>query len=166
MFCAICADDSGPFVPRPLGKNDAIVNVCRDCDEEPAVTKNGPERGYEIQEGMSTKDFAESLREFLAETDPITAREKMTGPLQMLKGRERTPGWIMVRLHINKDGKPRECTEALRDLVDRPWFRELRYLGATHTYFLLERPDPAVAAESRRASENPLIDLSLFKVDC
>lgn len=163
-FCAICADDNGPFVLRPLGKKDALVNVCRDCDEEPAVTKTGPERGYEIQEGMSTADFADRLRGFLADTDPITPREKMTGPLQMLKGRTRTPGWIMVRLAIkDRHGKPREVSKALRDLIDKPWFAELRYLGSTHTYFLLERPDPAIAAELRQASDNPLIDLEPFR---
>ena len=34
-FCAICADDIvGEPLRRPLGKGDALVNVCTRCDEE------------------------------------------------------------------------------------------------------------------------------------
>lgn len=34
-FCAVCAADIvGDPLRRPLGKGDAMVNVCASCDEE------------------------------------------------------------------------------------------------------------------------------------
>jgi hypothetical protein len=32
-WCAICASDVGPFTREPLGRNNAVVNVCADCVE-------------------------------------------------------------------------------------------------------------------------------------
>lgn len=34
-FCAVCTGDVGPFDRRPIGKNDALVVVCKGCDEDP-----------------------------------------------------------------------------------------------------------------------------------
>ena len=36
-FCAICTSERGPFVRRPLGKRNAEVSVCTDCDTEPPI---------------------------------------------------------------------------------------------------------------------------------
>lgn len=33
-FCAQCLSESGPFVLRPHGKGDAMVNVCDRCENE------------------------------------------------------------------------------------------------------------------------------------
>ena len=46
-FCAICTSERGPFFQRPLGKDDALVSVCRDCDEDAPIATYGPERAYE-----------------------------------------------------------------------------------------------------------------------
>lgn len=46
-FCAICTDEAATLVRRPLGKNDALVSVCLDCDTTKPVAKMGPERGFE-----------------------------------------------------------------------------------------------------------------------
>ena len=47
-FCAICTDDRGPFVQRPLGRDGALVTVCHDCDEEPALAIQGPVLGVPL----------------------------------------------------------------------------------------------------------------------
>lgn len=44
--CAICTSERGPFTSQPLGKGNALVSVCAECDE-PAFEKRGPERAYE-----------------------------------------------------------------------------------------------------------------------
>lgn len=36
-FCAICTSERGPFSRHPLGKGDALVNVCERCDSEEIV---------------------------------------------------------------------------------------------------------------------------------
>lgn len=33
-FCAICVSDRGEFVREPIGKDDALVTVCRRCATE------------------------------------------------------------------------------------------------------------------------------------
>jgi len=50
-FCAICTDETTDLVKRPLGKDDALVNVCNDCDTTKPVAKMGPERGFEPSGG-------------------------------------------------------------------------------------------------------------------
>jgi hypothetical protein len=52
MFCAICTDDAGPFVLRPIGKDDALVRICEDCDTEKPREAHVYERGYEAPGGM------------------------------------------------------------------------------------------------------------------
>lgn len=62
-FCAICASERGPFAKRPLGRNDALVNVCADCDEQPAREVGPTDRGYEPTGGLpSTGHVERSLR--------------------------------------------------------------------------------------------------------
>jgi hypothetical protein len=77
-----------------------------------------------------------------------------------MTGRERTPGWISVRVRWGKV----DLKEVVRSLRDRPWFHELRYLGIQAPYYLFERPDPKIAAEQRKASVNPLASLEAFRV--
>jgi hypothetical protein len=31
-FCALCTSERGPFVQRPLGRGNALVAVCGECD--------------------------------------------------------------------------------------------------------------------------------------
>lgn len=33
-FCAVCTSERGPFVVAPMGRGDAPVLVCRECNEE------------------------------------------------------------------------------------------------------------------------------------
>src|SRR5690349_16955294 len=47
-FCAVCSRTiTGPVHREPLGRNDAMVDVCHGCATEPAVAYRGPGRGYE-----------------------------------------------------------------------------------------------------------------------
>jgi uncharacterized small protein (DUF1192 family) len=161
-FCAICTDDRGPFTRRPLGKDEALVDVCRDCDEEPAKIKHGPERGYEEQEAMSVREMHARIRGLYNELDPITPEERSRA--RHVTVRDRTPGWLIVRLSVRDGlGRARDIQTAIKTMKDRPYFAELHYLGASGGYFLFERPDPKVAADQRRSSENPLVALEKFR---
>jgi hypothetical protein len=51
-FCAICTDELGPFVQRPLGRDDALVAVCMTCDTEQPRERYGPERGFVPSGGL------------------------------------------------------------------------------------------------------------------
>lgn len=51
-FCAVCTSERGPFVQRPLGRDDALVTVCRACDSEKLVARGATDRGYEPTGGL------------------------------------------------------------------------------------------------------------------
>lgn len=160
-WCAICTSERGPFERRPLGKGNALVLVCRECDEEPAKVRLGPERGYEEREAMSNAEIQARLHEYLLEQDPMQADPEARKKILMM--RERTPGWILMRAR-RRDGmlNHKDVKMAVKAWEHHPWFPELRYLGYDNTFFLFERPDPAVAAEQRRTSHNPLASLAIL----
>jgi hypothetical protein len=58
-FCALCASERGPFVQRPLGRDDAMVAVCASCDGDMPAARP-IERGYEPTGGLLSG--AESTR--------------------------------------------------------------------------------------------------------
>jgi hypothetical protein len=139
------------------------VDVCKDCNEEPAVAKSGPERGYEIREGMSNAEMGARIRAYALEASPLEIHSGSM-PQTWRSFRDRTHGWILVRVRI-KDamGRARDLGEAVKGILDKPWISEARYLGHDSTYYCFERPDPSVAAELRKPSENPLISLEKFR---
>lgn len=51
-FCAVCTRSSGPFVQRPLGKDDALVTVCHACDGDRPSQPRPVERGFEPSGGL------------------------------------------------------------------------------------------------------------------
>src|ERR1043165_3987097 len=154
-LCAICtADIIGEPRREPLGRNDAMVNVCDDCCTKPPRTRQGPERGYEVRDGMGQAEMKAKISAFAQAHDPLYASLPRAG-LKTIK--DKTPGWLIVRV-ARRDGmgKTRDYHDAVECLRSKPWFAEVRYLGSEDTQFLFERPDPAVAAESRGVSGNPL----------
>jgi hypothetical protein len=65
IFCAICTSDVGPFVTRPIGKDDALVRVCAACDDDPPRAVFGPERPYEgAGPAMGRQEMSLALRRF------------------------------------------------------------------------------------------------------
>lgn len=52
MFCAICTDECSGDRKAPIGRDDAMVVVCSDCDTLPPREKYGPERAYESTGGL------------------------------------------------------------------------------------------------------------------
>lgn len=60
MFCAICTDECSGDRKAPLGRNDAMVVVCSDCDTLPARTVDGPDRTYQPSGGLPS--YKESQR--------------------------------------------------------------------------------------------------------
>lgn len=58
--CAICADGPTETVERPLGRGDAMVPVCLECDEGPIVAKGPSSRGYEPTGGMLTREESDA----------------------------------------------------------------------------------------------------------
>ncbi len=51
MTCAICASDRGPFTREPLGRDDAMVNVCGGCSS-PYMARGPSDFGYEPTGGL------------------------------------------------------------------------------------------------------------------
>jgi hypothetical protein len=160
-LCAICCSTRGPFRREPLGRNDALVNVCAGCDSTP-IAKRGPERGYEVPaDTISQTEMSAKISAFARAHDPLYSSLPRAG-LKTVK--DKTPGFLIVRVaRRDSMGKTRDYHDAVACLRDKPWFAEARYLGSEDTHFLFERPDPKVATESRGVSANPLAAIEKWR---
>lgn len=149
-FCAICASTRPPFVRLPLGKDDALVSVCHACDDEPARYKTGPELAYEAPE--ITTPFRAAVD--AAHERIVQGRDRLDPrgivAASMLVDGQHTPNMLLVRVPIRDSmGKPRDVNEARASFAHQPWSQEARYMGATRSHLIFERPDPNFARESR-----------------
>jgi len=147
-FCALCADDAPGIVlvRRPLGRNDAMVSVCKDCDEEPPRAVHGPERGYAVP--APDPGQGRTLSRFATAANRITGEQRSRPRANI---RTLQPGWKLVRVRILRpDGTKIDSQSAWDSLRGKPWFGELRLLGSDTTWHLFERPDDQAAAAARR----------------
>ena len=46
--CAVCCSDRGPFTMQRLGKDDALVSVCRACDAPVFVKDSASQPGTRV----------------------------------------------------------------------------------------------------------------------
>lgn len=158
MFCAICTSETGPFFTRPLGRDGALVRVCRDCDGEPVVARRGPDADRPAQAGVSQLAMKGAIGRFAASVDAKTLPRNETA-------REARPGYLIIRINRrDKFGKPRDRREAVRVFEGEPWARDVTYLGTDFRFHIFERPDPALAKKSRQSDEQPLAALEPYRV--
>ncbi len=144
-FCAICVDPiAGTPLREPLGKRGAMVNVCSDCSTLAAPVRLGPERGYPVP----------AERERIAQRAPASPGRLV--PVLLESHRVRTPGMILVRIpQRDATGKHLDFVEAQKTIAHELWYPHRRYLGTDGRSFMFERPDPKVAAASRRRDVDP-----------
>lgn len=151
--CAICTSSRGPFTSQPLGKNNALVSVCAECDE-PAFEKRGPERGYEPTGGLPT--FAQG-RNAVAR---VIGRQADSRPSRTAdEARRRPHGWSVYRIRQKAGLDAREAYETLRG---KPWFGPGRVkFGGTDANYLLfyYAPDAKLALPE----DNPLAAIEQFR---
>lgn len=57
-WCAICTSDCGPFRREPLGRNNALVNVCMKCATHTVRESHSGQRGYEPTGGLLSANVA------------------------------------------------------------------------------------------------------------
>jgi hypothetical protein len=164
-FCAICTRTRGPFVQRPLGRADALVSVCADCDDEPARTKVGPTIEYDVPDrvwiGQTVKAFAAAANRVTGDTK---ASNKARASHQSI-ARSAQPGFLLVRVKRHQAGaEPLDAKQARMRFQHEPWFAELRHLGSDRRWHLFERPDPDAARAARQGGErNPLADVEQYR---
>jgi hypothetical protein len=83
--------------------------------------------------------------------------------------RRKTPGWILVRLPVDKDGRKRDHREAVLDVQDLEVRKQLRVVGTQgdgkgEMWLLYERPDPQAGVKYRH-SENPIAWLEPYRTE-
>jgi hypothetical protein len=132
VICAICTSANGPFTREPLGKNDAMVNVCTGCSSG-APVRQGPERGYEVREGVS---WAETRRRLATLERPFD--RYASGQMSLMQ--TKTPGFVVERIQRRQGGRILDRNEAERIVQAMPCGSHARYLGADVDSFLFERP--------------------------
>lgn len=149
-FCAICTTEIvGDPVRAPLGKDDAMVDICAPCDGDKPVATRGREVDYDLEERGSWLEFRHRIDHFGA-THKVAKVEPYTVVTKKL-----TPGWILVRVSaIATDGGRRDMVEAFDQLAHEPWADDIAWLGSVGRWMLFERPDPDVPLLERRPSRN------------
>jgi hypothetical protein len=140
MTCAICASAKGPFTREPLGRNDAMVSVCADCSSGAPVVRRGPDRGYEVREGVSTLEMRRRASK-------IVPRGAVTYASSSVAAKPKTFGFVVERVVRRQDGKTLDQHDAERIVRAMPWGSQARYLGTDLDFFLFERP-PEVSLSS------------------
>lgn len=138
-FCAICTDPiAGEPARRPLGKDNALVNVCTDCDEAPPVARCDL-RDYEPRPGLTTAEIRDGLSR-MAKSLKVKRGQQMGASSVVVRD-----GYQLFRVRVaGPDGKMRDCFEAAKDFAGERWASEARHLGSTSNgWHLFERPAPA-----------------------
>lgn len=159
-FCAICGDDIVGVARRePLGKDDALVNVCDECSTQTPREMHNHERGYQERAAVSVEEVGRKAANYLRTVKVGVPRRGFYGS----NASPPTRGYIVVRVPRVLLGKTIDLAEAQETLRDQPWFSDLRPLGSMPKWHLFERPDPELASESRRqlngAEPDPLEQL-------
>ena len=147
-FCAICTDESTSLVARALGRNDAIVWVCQECDSTKPVARCS-DRGYESP-GERLNDGRGLLQAFADAANRITGKVDRG---QASLAASVTPGFKLVRVRRFHAGKPVDSKEARAKFSAEPWFAELRHLGSDKRFHLFERPDVDAVKRAREQTE-------------
>lgn len=130
-FCASCISDIAPGQERhaAIGRNDAIVVLCRDCAAEPAVTKTGPDRGYEPD--GSYGELKKAVDKFCANVNPkkLKFNRNAVGAMGGVPA-----GFTAVSVAVvTADGTKRDRYEALETLRGEPWYAKVTYVGSGMT---------------------------------
>ncbi len=143
-FCANNCTHPGPFV------RDGEFMLCRSCVGEPAREKRGPERAYEPQSFLGTRDA------------------KVAGRAHSWKGQQHSTkqpkpdGWVVVRVPLSdpETGRPRTNRDAYA-LLKETHLRgvPLHFIGFHDEHFLFAHP-PHVELKS---DTDPLVAIEQFR---
>lgn len=109
-FCAICTSDRGPFVRRPLGKGNAAVAVCLECDGEAAIDLVAVSSGKRARAVVrsSAKDRGDARRSASARRRHLlmSVRKCIDGPLDGFVGRNG-----VVHGEVVRGGRCQRCAD-------------------------------------------------------
>jgi hypothetical protein len=155
-FCAVCtADIVGEPRKAPLGKNNALVSICVDCDTETPIARTGPARCYDEGGGASVKKISDAAKKILPR-HMLTNDFEQTNIVRSLR-----PGHILLR-HSRRDqnGKSIDVREAFESIHRRHGIIDgLKYVGSQREWFLFERPDPKVVKKRMANTADPIAEL-------
>jgi hypothetical protein len=143
-WCAICADVTDDLVQRQLSPREPQIWICTDCDGEPAVTTDGPMRGYEVPEHQRGSVTRQAQAAVMRLGIPAMATRSRYA------GREASTGFVLVRVSRKRGVIPIDRDAARLTLRGQPWYSELRHIGSDVRFHIFERPDVAAIRQHRR----------------
>lgn len=138
-FCALCLDPivGRPPTRRPFGRNDALVNVCTDCDEARPVAVDN-RRDYDPTPRLTVEEFRAGLARMAKSLKARPGDQPKPSPSTV------SDGYLLFRVPITgPDGTKRDQFEAAKAFAGAGWARRARYLGiGGDRWHLFERPAP------------------------
>ena len=154
MTCAVCTSTRGPFTREPLGRNDALVNVCAECSAPPVARELAP--AYELPDPDDSRAYVEQWVTEYTERGQVTGYKSPRKNIAAMK--DRSPGFIVEAVPVRK----RDSREAARQaFAGKPWASRVRHLGTTTTHHIYERPDMDTLGKS--STSDPLAAIEQFR---
>lgn len=159
-FCAICTTDlpSRHLRLAPLGRADAMVNVCDACfDEKPRATC-GARASYvppeeSVGPGGTIRDMF--IRGAQIAVPDYAARARLDLEISMMPmyhGVEE--GHLLVRIPRDENGRRRDQRMAFERATALYPDQPIAAIGYSARYFLFQRPDPACLAKAKQQRED------------
>ncbi len=152
-WCAACTEESTVLTPRPLGRNGGTVLLCPDCD--PGDVKPTKRRGKPVYRGYDVPDKDPgrgSTRERFRAAANRVAPVAVTVTRSRWSGGKASPGFVIVPVLRQQQGRLLDRREALDTLSGESWFGELRHIGSDARFHVFERPDVDLARRVRGES--------------
>jgi hypothetical protein len=135
-FCAICTRPAKDAADLQLGEDLALE--CRACRTEiPVANRDAPRPTYQPE--VPTKNLRRAVSAAyakLADSGVIKRGKPTSGPARAIRP---TPGAILIRVPVVRDGRTIDAVEAAETFAAQPWARQVRYLGNSRMMHVFER---------------------------
>lgn len=146
--CAVCASEIlGEVVRQPIGRDDAMVPVCAECDTG-AIVARCDMRGIEATDRSARRKAPDPL------PIPGSFGRRLSPAIA-----SRSPGFELVRVAVTGPGWTRDEDEARETFAHEPWAAEANYLSCDGHWHLFERPPTRTAVKP----EQPLAGIEQWR---
>ena len=166
FFCAVCTSDIDSDCPRqaPLGKHNALVNVCDDCFDEPARERRDHQVGYDTDRAVGKGSMRRLVHEANVRLGVPTGGTKAEQRISLVPFTHgKNVGFEICRVPRGAPDGSRRDQQAAWVTAKVTWGAEVTYIGQTLRYFVFQRPNPIKLATSGHAEPSPLEAIAQYQ---
>lgn len=153
--CAICAASCDGSITAPIGKDDAPVFVCAECNNETPIARDS-ERGYEPPPENEDGGFLDAITRGAERAIP-GYREKAAAAKRLFIGPMYTgvaAGYEVVRVPRSDGQGGRRDNRAAYEYARKHFGPEVEAVGTSARFFVFQRPSPERLAKARKQRDD------------